>query len=176
MRRWRGLSSASTRNGSTCEATLSSTTNVSVAREASAAEAIGGGGDAAADAAGEVLIVRRREGGGVGGAGLGKRGRRGEGGKLPWTDDDSPFPSPRPRSRSGWLLFLPARRRRSGARLPEKRRGVRNSGCRVQAGICVLRCGTERMRLEDDIGLGVAAGIGIRNRRPVQDPNRWCDL
>lgn len=168
------MSSASTRNGSTCEATLSSTTTVSVARAASSAAAVGGKGETSA-AAGEVLIVRRREGG-VGGAGLGKRGRRGEGGKLPWTDDDSPFPSPRPRSRSGWLLFLPARRRRSGARLPEKRRGVRNSGCRVQAGICVLRCGTERMRLEDDIGLGVAAGIGIRNRRPVQDPNRWCDL
>lgn len=61
MRRWRGLSSASTRNGSTWEATRSSTSVASLGRPSSAGGEDGGGGGGGA---GAELIVR---GGGRGG-------------------------------------------------------------------------------------------------------------
>lgn len=68
MRRWRGLSSASTRKGSTCEVTLPS----------SAAAGGGGGGEAAP----ELIVRRRRVVVVVGGRGGGGEIEREGGGKL----------------------------------------------------------------------------------------------
>lgn len=114
MRRWRGLSSASTRNGSTWEATLSSTATGSAPLAPSSA---GGGGDADAD--GEELIVRRRVGGGGCRAGLGYAGAERRGREAAVDGRRLAFPLSASRSRSGWLLL-----RRGGgeaSRLPEKR-------------------------------------------------------
>lgn len=144
MRRWRGLSSASTRNGSTCEATLSSTTTTgSVARAASSAAA---GGDAAAAvaaaaAAGEVLIVRRREGGRprVSGGGEEREGScRGR-----TTTRLSPLRVPIPKRGGGEAVPVYPRR---GERGSQRQHGSGFFNAARPRAARDLRCRTQRMR------------------------------